>query len=101
MGAHDIDIDTEAGWARFAVHGTPQLDFVAVADTLCDANYKLQSIEIETHGEIVHRDGTAWLVLPTTGQSISIDGLPAPSEPGPVHGMVTGWAEGNAKLKLE
>jgi len=101
LGAYDIDIDTEAGWTRFALYGEAELDFMAVGKTLCDANYELRTIEVETTGEVVHGDGGATLVVSATGQRIPLHGEPAPSSAGPIRGTVIGWDAAEAKLELQ
>ena len=68
MGAHEIDLDTEAGWVRFALFDPEPIDFGRIADVLESANYELHTIEVEM-------DGTAngrLFVLDRSGQQLAL-----------------------------
>ncbi|MEM7203525.1 MAG: hypothetical protein AAF628_24895 [Planctomycetota bacterium] len=93
-------MDTEEGWARFAVFEPTQIDFAAVADVLDSANYVLRGIEFETTGRVV-RNGTApTLVVAQTAQELPLSASPPAEGDAVVRGTVEGWDQARPLIWL-
>ena len=101
MDAYDIDIDTEAGWVRFSLYGSGEIDFHRIANALDSAGYELTAIVMKARGKVV-RDAqeSAWLVLTLTEQRIPLDGNPDAAPAGEVQGVVVGLEDTDARLRL-
>lgn len=74
LGAHEIDIDAEAGWANFTLFEPRELDWAAIADTLDSANYEMHTLEIEVAGNVVRDGETLTLELDRSTQRLRLRG---------------------------
>lgn len=82
LAAHEIDLDSEAGWVTFALFGDEPLDFGKIADVLESANYLLHTIEFTADGTVV---GEGEFELSRTGQRVAIAGDVTSGTPGRLH----------------
>ena len=101
MGAANVDMDTEAGWARFALREPAEIDFAAVAEVMDSASYTLRAIRFEAEGRVVRDSGRpAALVLPGTDQRIELVGQVPAAGAAVVRGLVLGWDTGDTRIEI-
>ena len=103
LGADAVDLDTQAGYARYTLARPVPIDFVAIEKAASDAGYTLKELTLTLEGEVINAPcercagEVAMLKISETGQLIEIEGN-APSPGTRAKGTVSGWAEGHVRI---
>ncbi len=72
FGASHVDLNTESGWAHFALLKPTALDFSHLIEVMESASYELSGVELEVSAKVEHEGNSFWLVMPETGQRIRL-----------------------------
>jgi hypothetical protein len=99
-----VDLDTEAGYARYTLARPAQIDFAAIEDAAEGAGYTLKEMALELVGVTAQSDckecgrPVPVLKIPETGQTLELEGDVPLGERLRIEASVQGWAEGHARL---
>lgn len=80
LGANEVEIDTEAEYARYTLWKPTRIDFGAILEAAKDAGYTLTGIQLDIAGVVTMSDCTQCestvplLEIATTGQSFELEG---------------------------
>ena len=98
MGAYSVDLDSEAGWVRFALGQAKEFNFHQLQDTFKSANYELFSIEVVVVAEHRRVYGKDSVVLGGSGQEFPFSGAEPWTGSRRIHALAEGWRQFEPRL---
>lgn len=106
VGADDVDLDTEEGYARYTLRRPQTIDFAALEEAAHSAGYTTIGVELLIAGRsFTQRCDTCeeeviLLEIPETGQRFELDGQVPLAESVRIRGSAFGWGGDHARLKV-
>ncbi len=91
LDAFNVDLDSEAGWVRFALRDPVNVDFREIADTLDSASYELFGMEIVVQATHTVEKGEPIAVFSPTGQKLAISKATPWTGKRLIRGMISDW----------
>ena len=102
-----MDLDTQAGYARYTLAQPERIDFAAIEEAAHDAGYTLTGLTLELEGEVFRArcedcaDEVSMLRVSETAQQLELNGdVPPLGATIRLKATASGWASSHARLTV-